>query len=86
MCFTNTSTKPPASGYEVEVVKHTLPLCYGSSHYIEKEEVHSPHFAILTAWSFEWWGSIFFAFLNKNLMKLTQTHLYSVYVSGKDEV
>lgn len=96
VCFTNTLTEPPASGYEVEVVKHTLPLCYGSSHYIEKEEIHSPHFVILTAWCFEWWGNTFSAFFKQELnethtismerMWVMRTHLDSVYASGEDEV
>ena len=75
VCFTNTLTKPLTSGYEVEVVKHTLvaTLLKFTLHWERRGTFTSfVILARLTVWVME---KVCVAYSNMNLMKLTQVEL-----------
>lgn len=95
VCFTNTLTKPPTSGYEVEVVKHTLAatLAKFMLQWERRDTFTSPcYLNSLKVWS-AGEKKVDFAFSNMDLMKLAHSRLrervqceLSVYASCGDEV
>ncbi len=73
--FTNTLTWPPASGYEVEVVKHTLDTTLMKFTLQWERRGAFTSFCYLNSLMFWVMEKVYFAYLNMKLMKLTHPGL-----------
>lgn len=74
-CFTNTLTKPPTSGYEVEVVKHTLATTLAKFMLQWERRGTFISFCYLNSLMFWVMEKVYFAYLNMDLMKVTHPGL-----------
>lgn len=75
VCFANTLTKPPTSGYEVEVVKHTLATTLAKFMLQwERRGTFTP-FCYLNSFMFWVMEKVYFAYSNMDLMKLAHPGL-----------
>lgn len=75
VCFTNTLTKPPTSGYEVEVVKHTLATTLSKFMLQWERRGTFTSFCYLNSLMFWVMEKVYFAYSNMDLMKLTHPGL-----------
>lgn len=75
VCFANTLTKLPASGYEVEVVKHTLPTTLAKFMLQWERRGTFTSFCYLNSLMFWVMEKVYFAYSNIHLMKLTHPGL-----------
>lgn len=75
VCFTNTLTKLPTSGYEVEVVKHTLATTVTKFMLQWERRGTFTSFCYLNSLMFWVMEKVYFAYSNIDLMKLTHPGL-----------
>lgn len=75
VCFANTLTKPPTSGYEVEVVKHTLATTLAKFTLQWERRGAFTSLCYLNSFMFGVIEKVYFAYSNMDLMKLAHTGL-----------
>lgn len=71
--FTNTLTNPPTSGYDVEVVKHTLATTLAKFMLQWERRGTFTSLCYLNSFVFRAMEKVHFAYSNTDLMKLTHT-------------